>query len=68
MNLPLNGKKIWFDSTEAARGRVLMLCNEEKDAEENIRFTDHEPQRESVRKWIATGWRWVLKNFVQNLL
>ena len=45
-----------------------MPHNEERDAEEDIRFTDYEPQRESIRKWIAAGWRWVLKNFVQNLL
>ena len=57
LNLLMNGKKIWFNSMEAARGRVPMIHNEERDAEQDIRFTDCEPQRKSVRKWIAVGWR-----------
>ena len=57
LNLPLNRKKTWFNSIEAVRGRVPMIHNGEKDAEEDVRFTDYEPQQEGVRKWIAMGWK-----------
>ena len=57
LNFPLNGKKTWFNSIEAVRGRVPMICNGEKDMKEDMRFTDYELQRESVRKWIALGWK-----------
>ena len=57
LNFPLSRKKIWFNSIEAARGRVPMIYNKEKNAEEDMRYAEYEPQRESIRKWIATGWR-----------
>ena len=60
IDFPLSKKRIWFNSIEAARGRVPMIHNKEREAEEDMRCADCEPQRECVRKWIATGWRQAL--------
>ena len=57
LNFPLNKKKMWFNSIEAARGRVPMIYNKEMEAEEDLRNADYEPQREGIRKWLATGWK-----------
>ena len=57
LNFPMSRKKVWFNSIEAARGRVSMTFNKEKDAEDDIRHTDCEPNWEDMRKWIATGWK-----------
>ena len=57
LNFPLNEKKMWFNSIEAARGRVPVIYNEEMEVEEDLRNADYEPQREGIRKWLATGWK-----------
>ena len=57
LNFPLSRKKTWVNSIKAARGRVPMIHNGEKDTEEDMRFMDYEPQREGIKKWIAVGWK-----------
>ena len=49
LNLPL-ARKMWFNSIEAAQGRVPMTHNGEREEEEDTRKTDCEPVLE------ATGW------------
>ena len=48
LNFPSFRKKTWFNSMEAACGRIPMVYNEERDAKEDVRFTDCEPDCEDT--------------------